>query len=32
VFGGEMDEDLRRIIDEEWREVIEGSKLVEQAS
>jgi hypothetical protein len=32
VFGGEMDEDLRRLIDEGWREVIGGSKLEEQAS
>jgi hypothetical protein len=22
VFGGEMDEDLQRLIDERWREVI----------
>jgi hypothetical protein len=22
VFGGEIDEDLRRLIDEGWREVI----------
>jgi hypothetical protein len=32
VFGGEMDEDLRRLIDEGWREVIGGSKLQEEAS
>jgi hypothetical protein len=27
-----MDEDLRRLINEGWREVIRGSKLQEQAS
>jgi hypothetical protein len=27
-----MDEDLRRLIDEGWREVIGGSKLQEEAS
>jgi hypothetical protein len=31
VFGGEMDEDLRRLIDEVWREVMGGSKLQVQA-
>jgi hypothetical protein len=32
VFGGKMDEDLRRLIDEGWREVIGGGKLQEEAS
>jgi hypothetical protein len=27
-----MDEDLRRLIDEGWKEVIGGNKLQEEAS
>ncbi len=32
MFGGEIDEDLRRLIDEGWREVIGGEECEDEAS